>query len=60
MKDADSGSERSTRGPDEDGEGCISAAELCHVTTGLGQKVTGEEAEEMIQEADTMVIGSKL
>ncbi|KAL8187775.1 UNVERIFIED_CONTAM: hypothetical protein K2H54_055739 [Gekko kuhli] len=37
---------------DKDGNGYISAAELCHVMTNLGEKLTDEEADEMIQEAD--------
>ena len=38
---------------DKDGNGVISAAELRHVMTTLGERLTGEEADEMIREADT-------
>ena len=37
---------------DKDGNGYISAAELCHVMTNLGEKLTDEEVDEMIREAD--------
>merc|ERR1711904_312142 len=37
---------------DEDGSGVISAAELRHVMTNLGEKLTDEEVDEMIREAD--------
>jgi calmodulin len=37
---------------DKDGNGYISAAELRHVMTSLGEKLTDEEVEEMIKEAD--------
>ncbi|CAM4510651.1 unnamed protein product [Lepidochelys kempii] len=37
---------------DEDGIGYISAAELRHVMTNLGEKLTDEEVDEMIKEAD--------
>uniref|UniRef100_A0A8D2JFL3 EF-hand domain-containing protein n=1 Tax=Sciurus vulgaris TaxID=55149 RepID=A0A8D2JFL3_SCIVU len=37
---------------DEDGNGYISAAELRHVMTNLGEKLTDEEVDEMIREAD--------
>jgi len=37
---------------DKDGNGFISAAELRHVMTSLGEKLTDEEVEEMIKEAD--------
>jgi len=38
---------------DKDGNGYISAAELRHVMTSLGEKLTDEEVDEMIREADT-------
>ncbi len=38
---------------DKDGNGFISAAELRHVMTNLGEKLTDEEVDEMIREADT-------
>ena len=38
---------------DKDGSGNISASELRHVMTTLGEKLTEEEADEMIREADT-------
>eukprot|EP00294_Goniomonas_avonlea_P007084 CAMPEP_0114554350 /NCGR_PEP_ID=MMETSP0114-20121206/8167_1 /TAXON_ID=31324 /ORGANISM="Goniomonas sp, Strain m" /LENGTH=76 /DNA_ID=CAMNT_0001739399 /DNA_START=441 /DNA_END=671 /DNA_ORIENTATION=- len=37
---------------DKDGAGTISAAELRHVMTNLGEKLTDEEVDEMIREAD--------
>ena len=37
---------------DKDGNGYISAAELRHVMTNLGEKLTDDEVEEMIREAD--------
>ncbi|KAL4239033.1 hypothetical protein ACF0H5_003737 [Mactra antiquata] len=37
---------------DRDGNGQISAAELRHVMTNLGEKLTDEEVDEMIREAD--------
>ncbi len=36
----------------QDGNGFISAAELRHVMTNLGEKLTDEEVDEMIREAD--------
>ena len=36
----------------KDGNGFISAAELRHVMTNLGEKLTDEEVDEMIREAD--------
>ena len=38
---------------DKDQSGKISAAELRHVMTNLGEKLTDEEVDEMIREADT-------
>jgi calmodulin len=38
---------------DKDGNGFISAAELRHVMTNLGEKLTDEEVDLMIKEADT-------
>lgn len=37
---------------DREGNGLISAQELRHVMTNLGEKLTPEEADEMIREAD--------
>ncbi|KAH9975474.1 hypothetical protein BGW80DRAFT_1297260 [Lactifluus volemus] len=37
---------------DKDGNGYISAAELRHVMTNLGEKLTDQEVDEMIREAD--------
>ena len=37
---------------DKNGDGFISAAELRHVMTNLGEKLTDEEVDEMIREAD--------
>ena len=37
---------------DKDGNGFISAAELRHVMTNLGEKLTEDEVDEMIKEAD--------
>jgi hypothetical protein len=37
---------------DKDGSGFISAAELRHVMTNLGEKLTDAEVDEMIREAD--------
>ena len=37
---------------DKDGNGVISAEELRHVMTTLGEKLTDEEVDEMIREAD--------
>merc|ERR1719474_153202 len=42
---------------DIDGNGFISASELSHVMTKLGEKLTDEEINEMIQEADTNKAG---
>ena len=38
---------------DKDGNGFISAQELRHIMTSLGEKLTEEEVDQMIQEADT-------
>ncbi|XP_066924247.1 uncharacterized protein [Clytia hemisphaerica] len=37
---------------DKDGNGYISSVELRHIMTTLGEKLTNEEVEEMIKEAD--------
>jgi calmodulin len=37
---------------DKDGNGCISAAELRHVMANLGEKLSDNEVDEMIREAD--------
>ncbi len=37
---------------DKDGNGFISAAELRHVMTNLGEKLTDDEVDDMIREAD--------
>lgn len=37
---------------DRDGNGLITSAELRHVMTNLGEKLTDEECDEMIKEAD--------
>jgi calmodulin len=54
MKNADSEEEirEAFKVFDKDGNGYISAAELRHVMTNLGEKLTDEEADEMIREAD--------
>ncbi|PSC76513.1 calmodulin [Micractinium conductrix] len=55
MKDTDSEAElmEAFKVFDKDGNGFISAAELRHVMTNLGEKLTDEEVDEMIREADT-------
>lgn len=55
MRDMDSEEEirEAFRVFDEDGIGYISAAELRHVMTNLGEKLTDEEVDEMIKEADS-------
>ena len=54
MKDTDSEDEirEAFRVFDKDGNGSISAAELRHVMTNLGEKLTDDEVDEMIREAD--------
>lgn len=54
MRDSDSEEEirEAFRVFDKDGNGYISAAELRHVMTNLGEKLTDEEVDEMIKEAD--------
>uniref|UniRef100_M1E148 Calmodulin-3 n=2 Tax=Solanum tuberosum TaxID=4113 RepID=M1E148_SOLTU len=54
MKDTDSEEElkEAFRVFDKDQNGFISAAELRHVITNLGEKLTDEEVDEMIREAD--------
>ncbi|KAI0244604.1 Calmodulin-2, partial [Massospora cicadina] len=54
MKNADSEEEirEAFKVFDKDNNGYISAAELRHVMTNLGEKLTDKEAEEMIREAD--------
>lgn len=54
MKDTDSEEEirEAFRVFDKDGNGFISAAELRHVMTNLGEKLSDEEVDEMIREAD--------
>ena len=54
MKDSDSEEEikEAFKVFDKDGNGFISAIELRHVMTNLGEKLTDEEVDEMIREAD--------
>jgi len=54
MKDTDSEEEirEAFRVFDKDGNGFISAAELRHVMTNLGEKLSDVEVDEMIREAD--------
>lgn len=54
MKDTDSEEEikEAFKVFDKDGNGFISAAELRHVMTNLGEKLSDNEVEEMIREAD--------
>ena len=54
MKDTDSEEEirEAVRVFDKDGNGFISAAELRHVMTNLGEKLTDEEVDEIIGVAD--------
>ena len=57
MKDTDSEEElkEAFRVFDKDQNGFISAAELRHVMTNLGEKLTDEEVDEMIREADVLL-----
>ncbi|XP_057630514.1 calmodulin-A-like [Chionomys nivalis] len=54
MKDADSEEEirEACRVFDKDGNGYVSAAELRHGVTNLGEKLTDAEVDDMIGEAD--------
>merc|ERR1712050_66055 len=54
MKDTDSEEEilEAFKVFDKDGNGFISAAELRYIMTNLGEKLTDEEVDEMIREAD--------
>ncbi len=54
MKDIDGEEEirEAFRVFDKDGNGFISSAELRHVMTNLGEKLTDAEVDEMIHEAD--------
>jgi calmodulin len=54
MKDTDSEEEirEAFKVFDRDGNGFISAAELRHVMTSIGEKLTDEEVDQMIREAD--------
>src|SRR6266536_112773 len=54
MKDADSEEEirEAFKVFDRDNNGYISAAELRHVMTSIGEKLTDDEVDEMIREAD--------
>ena len=54
MKDTDSEEEilEAFKVFDKDGNGFISAAELRHIMTNLGEKLSDEEVDEMIREAD--------
>ena len=54
MKETDSEEEirEAFRVFDRDGNGFISASELRHVMTNLGEKLTDDEVDEMIREAD--------
>ncbi|EEC13003.1 calmodulin, putative, partial [Ixodes scapularis] len=54
MKETDSEEElrEAFRVFDKNGDGFISASELRHVMTNLGEKLTDEEVEDMIKEAD--------
>merc|ERR1711988_1088257 len=54
MKDADSEEElmEAFKVFDKDGNGFISSVELRHVMANLGEKLTDDEVDEMIREAD--------
>ena len=54
MKDTDSEEDlvEAFRVFDREGTGFITASELAHVMTNLGEKLTNEEIDEMISEAD--------
>jgi len=54
MKDTDSEEElrEAFRVFDKDGSGSITAAELRHIMSNLGEKLTDEELDEMVREAD--------
>ena len=54
MKDTDSEEELKDAFKvfDKDGNGFITSAELRHVMTNLGERLTDEEVDEMIREAD--------
>ena len=52
MKDTDSEELKEASVFDKDGNGFISAAESGHIMTNLGEKLTDEEVDEMIREAD--------
>jgi calmodulin len=54
MKDTDSEEEimEAFKVFDKDGSGFISAAELKNIMTNLGEKLTDEEVDEMVREAD--------
>ena len=55
MKDTDSEEEikEAFKVFDKNGDGKISAAELRHVMTSIGEKLSDQEVDEMIKEADT-------
>lgn len=57
MKDTDSEKQipEAFRVFDKDGNGFISAAELCHVMTNLGEKLIDEEIDEMVREAEGLL-----
>lgn len=55
MKDTDSAAEiaEAFKVFDRNGDGKISVAELQHVLTSIGEKLTDDEVKQMIKEADT-------